>query len=329
MRISIAMCTYNGGQYLQRQLETFAAQTYLPCELVVCDDGSLDDTVELIELFASGAPFPVRVFRNEVNLGSAKNFEKAIGLCEGDLIALSDQDDEWPDGKLAEFKRVFEDLPGALAAFGDADIIDEHSVFLRRNLWASVHFSPKHRVPYLDSRILDSLFRLNNLVTGATLVFRKHLRSEVIPIPGSWVHDGWIAWVAALRGGLAVVPTVKIRYRVHSRQQLGLDSQPLTEQLAFARQNGRNGYLSLIGQFADAKRYLERHCEDVDSIRIIPRIDGKLRLLRGRSTLPNSFFERVRWILWSWRGYRDYARGPISMLKDSLFPSSGIASDGG
>jgi glycosyltransferase involved in cell wall biosynthesis len=327
MQISIAMCTYNGGQYLQRQLESFAAQTLLPCELVVCDDGSLDDTVELIEHFASGAPFPVRVFRNEVNLGSAKNFEKAIGLCKGDLIALSDQDDEWPVGKLGEFKRVFADFPGALAAFGDADIIDDHSVFLRRNLWDSVHFSPKHGVPYLDSGILESLFRLNNFVTGSTLVFRKHLCSKVIPIPVSWVHDGWIAWAAALRGGLAVVPTVKIRYRVHSRQQLGLDSQSFIERLAFARQNGTNGYQSLIRQFLDTKRYLEQQCEDVDSTKIMPRIDGKLRLLRGRSSLPSSFFERVCWILSSWRGYRDYARGPISMLKDSLFPSREIASE--
>ena len=103
----------------------------------------------------------------------------------------------------------------------------------------------------------------------------------------------------------------------------------LTERLAFATQNGRNGYLSLIGQFADTRRYLEQHCEDVDSIRIISRIDGKLRLLRGRSALPSSFFKRVRWILRSWKGYRDYARGPISMLKDSLFPSRGIASGGG
>ncbi|MBC7931137.1 MAG: glycosyltransferase, partial [Rubrivivax sp.] len=94
-RLSIAMCTYDGGRYLAEQLASIAAQTRAPDELVVCDDRSRDETTSIVRRFAETAPFPVRLYVNEQNLGSTRNFEKAIGLCEGELIALSDQDDVW------------------------------------------------------------------------------------------------------------------------------------------------------------------------------------------------------------------------------------------
>src|SRR5882762_9087557 len=100
MKISIAMCTYNGARYLREQLDSIAAQTRPPSELIVCDDNSLDETREIVAGFAASAPFPVRLGVNEQNLGSIRNFERAIKLCEGDLIALSDQDDVWLPEKL-------------------------------------------------------------------------------------------------------------------------------------------------------------------------------------------------------------------------------------
>ena len=95
MNLSIALATYNGAVYLKEQLESIAAQTRTPDELVISDDQSTDDTLRVIEEFAATAGFPVRLSVNEANLGIAKNFEKAISLCRGDLIFLSDQDDVW------------------------------------------------------------------------------------------------------------------------------------------------------------------------------------------------------------------------------------------
>ena len=94
-RISVAMCTYNGERFLAQQLVSIAQQSRPPDELVVCDDGSTDRTVAMIREFAVSVRYPVRVFENEHNLGVAANFERAIRLCEGNLIALADQDDIW------------------------------------------------------------------------------------------------------------------------------------------------------------------------------------------------------------------------------------------
>src|SRR3954470_19039846 len=85
---SVAMCTYNGARFLGAQLASVAAQTRPPDELVVCDDRSTDETADIVRAFASRAPFPVRLHVNEENLGSTKNFERALSFCEGEVIVL-------------------------------------------------------------------------------------------------------------------------------------------------------------------------------------------------------------------------------------------------
>src|SRR5271168_2200141 len=92
-KISVALCTYNGERFLSRQLASMLQQSRLPDELVVCDDRSTDNTIEILQDFSASAGFPVKITRNEHNLGFVANFERAIQLCQGDLIALSDQDD--------------------------------------------------------------------------------------------------------------------------------------------------------------------------------------------------------------------------------------------
>ena len=95
MRISIAMTTYNGSKYLNDQLKSFSQQDQAPDELIVCDDGSSDNTIKILEKFSLNAPFDVKIYQNESNLGFTKNFENALSKCTGDLIFLSDQDDIW------------------------------------------------------------------------------------------------------------------------------------------------------------------------------------------------------------------------------------------
>jgi glycosyltransferase involved in cell wall biosynthesis len=314
------MCTYNGAQYLQKQLLSFANQTYQPYELIVCDDGSTDASLALLESFAQKVTFPVRIFRNESNLGSTKNFEKAIGICGGDLIALADQDDEWYPDKLARMHRLFEDLPKALAAFSDADIIDDDSASAGRKLWRTVYFSPGKKVPYVDTAIVSALFRLDYIATGATMVFRSEFRSQFTPIPSSWPHDAWISWISALRGGLAPLPEATIRYRVHTRQQIGVTPPLLVDRLAIARKNAVIFRL-IANRLKDLRLYLQQHREEEQLAQVIPDLNAKIRHLEGRASLTGSVLHRARWILLSWREYQRYARGPIAMVSDAFIVS--------
>src|SRR5260221_14241396 len=120
--VSIAMATYNGQKYIQRQLDSLAAQTRIPDELVICDDGSEDDTIAIVESFARSAPFPVKIHRNDVRLGYRANFMRAAGLCRSDLIAFSDQDDYWRPNKIEASLQPFCD-PEVILVYHNADVV--------------------------------------------------------------------------------------------------------------------------------------------------------------------------------------------------------------
>ena len=123
--ISVALCTYNGERFLSRQLTSIQQQTISPYELIVCDDCSTDSTIEIVRAFAASVAFPVRITRNEHNLGFVANFERAIRLCRGDLIALCDQDDIWYPIRLERSLEEFTADPEVGFVFSDADIIDD------------------------------------------------------------------------------------------------------------------------------------------------------------------------------------------------------------
>ena len=124
LTISISMCTYNGARFLPEQLDCLANQSRQPDEVVICDDCSSDNTVEILNAWAESVPFSVKVVQNEKNLGYAQNFAKAISLCSSDVIFLSDQDDIWMPDKLEKMTSVFDNRPEAGVVFCDGLCVD-------------------------------------------------------------------------------------------------------------------------------------------------------------------------------------------------------------
>lgn len=182
MRISIAMATFNGAKYLQEQLDSFLQQTLMPHELVVCDDGSTDTTVEILKAFSQHAPFEVRLFFNEENLGFTKNFEKALTHCTGDLIFLSDQDDVWYSEKISVVISTFVDHRDKLLIVHDGEITDESL--------ASDGLTKLRQV-------VAGYGTTDPLITGALTAFRRELLSYALPIPvGITGHDMWLHNIA-------------------------------------------------------------------------------------------------------------------------------------
>jgi len=116
------MATYNGEKYIREQLDSLAAQTVLPLELVVTDDGSTDQTLDILDDFKKNAPFEVMIYRNEERLDYGDNFFKAASLCRGDWIAFCDQDDIWMSSKLQVVSKFFDD-PEVVLISHNAQII--------------------------------------------------------------------------------------------------------------------------------------------------------------------------------------------------------------
>lgn len=223
MKIAVAMCTYNGASHLEQQLESLVAQTRLPDELVVCDDASTDGkTPAMLHAFAAHAPFPVRVVENKSTLGSNKNFEKAIGLCDADVISLSDQDDVWHPHKLQRFEAAFSSLPNVGLVFCDADIVDETLQPMGMRLSQVVGLTS----PVQERMSQGNSFRLflkRNFISGNAMAFRACFKPLILPIPThlTLLHDGWIAVLLGAVTPFHFINEPLISFRQHARQQNG------------------------------------------------------------------------------------------------------------
>jgi len=224
-KISIALCTYNGAKYLSSQLESYLAQTYPPGEVVVCDDCSQDETVSMLDEFARRAPFPVRILVNEQNIGSTKNFEKAISRCSGDIIFLSDQDDVWAPNKIERVVNEFDNDCEVGMVFSDAELVEETLQPLGSNLFDTFERPDVwRRGGIIKQEDLFSRLLKGNIVAGTTLAFRAKYNKAIIPIPTDvpqMIHDGWIAIVLSVTAKSVFLNEPLVKYRQHPEQQIG------------------------------------------------------------------------------------------------------------
>jgi glycosyltransferase involved in cell wall biosynthesis len=229
MIISVALCTYNGEKYIDRQLKSILYQTKRVDEIIVCDDFSTDKTRSIIESFVSSNPCLIKFIANETRLGPIGNFEKAISKCTGSYIFLSDQDDIWQENKVEKIMDFFKKHPKALLVFTNGDLINEKEELLNKTLWSEWGFTTEKQLKWKNNR--NAFFDLicnDNKVTGATAAFRKSLLQLALPfkiVDGMW-HDGWLSLHAAAQSGLFFLPENLIQYRLHSNQQVGLSTNP-------------------------------------------------------------------------------------------------------
>ena len=296
-RISVALCTFNGARFLEDQLESISAQARLPDELVVCDDHSSDRTVALLRDFARSAPFPVRIEVNPATLRSTRNFEKAIGLCTGDLIATCDQDDVWLPGKLALCEEAFAGKPRPGLVFTDAEIVDETLRPLGYRLWESIHFDGRARRQLLRGRGFDVLLR-QWLVTGATMVFRSEFRSLLLPIPECWIHDGWIAFLLGAVAPLGFVDQPTVAYRQHPGQQIGGRRLTVGELMAAARSMGPAHFRVSHERIRLARERLRQFEDRVLDPADLALVDEKLAHVARRLAISESP-SRARRVVWT------------------------------
>jgi glycosyltransferase involved in cell wall biosynthesis len=235
LRLSVALCTYNGSAHLAEQLDSLARQTRPPDELVVFDDASTDRTLEILNRFAAARPgFPVTIRVNPQTLGPTKNFEQAIAACNGDVILLCDQDDGWREDKTSLIQDTFLNQPDLGFVFSDAQVCDQSGQPLGYRLWDSVRFCPRLRRKMQNGHGFEVLLR-QNVVTGATLAFSARFRPMLLPIDPRWIHDGWIALLLSVFAPIAQIPEPVIQYRQHPQQAIGALQRTLYQEYLAAK----------------------------------------------------------------------------------------------
>lgn len=276
MRVSIAMCTYNGERFLPAQLASIGAQTLQPSELIICDDGSTDATEAIVERFATRAGFPVRWNRNQRRLGSTKNFERAVGLCSCELIALSDQDDVWAREKLERAETVLGAQPDVGAVFSNAQLIGETNEALSLVLWDRVRFNEHDQRDF--SRDQNLFLMRRALVTGATMVLRSSLLPALMPFPAELFHDDWMALALSAVSQLKPIHELLIDYRLHGAQQVGLDVPSFRSAMQYDRKQ----------RLAYQEKIMRRLSIAAERLASLPRARRGVRYARERVVYMDS-----------------------------------------
>ncbi|WP_285413507.1 glycosyltransferase family 2 protein [Variovorax sp. efr-133-TYG-130] len=235
--ISVALCTRNGARYLPAQIRSICTQEPLPREIIVSDDGSSDDTLavvrDTIALCGVADRIALRVFSNTPPLGVTRNFEQAVRACSHELIVLCDQDDVWHPGRLARMAAQFEARPDLLLLHTDARLVDAELQPLGSTLFHALEVQPAELEAISRGDAFSVLLR-RNLVTGATTMFRRTLLDAALPFAPEWVHDEWLAAIAAATGRMDVLPEPTIDYRQHASNQIGARRLTLSEKIAKA-----------------------------------------------------------------------------------------------
>lgn len=219
--ISIAMTTYNGAQFVQAQLRSILEQTRQPDEIIICDDGSRDDTVNIIRhVMETSGTDRIRLVENEENLGYIRNFYKAISLTKGDYIFLADQDDIWHREKLEKSMAIME-RTGAAAICTRSRLIDRDGQEMDGNAFIVSVLLARLKEELGPVRFFDLV--IENVAQGCTYCFTKEVRAKYLALNSrQLIHDHQIMFIASLVGKVYACAEPMIDYRIHGSNSAGL-----------------------------------------------------------------------------------------------------------
>jgi glycosyltransferase involved in cell wall biosynthesis len=220
-KISVALCTYNGEKFLHQQIDSILNQTLKVDEIVVCDDGSTDHTLQILSEYQKRFPEIFKIYSNEKNLRSVKNFEKAISLCTGEIIFLSDQDDVWEETKVETFIHYFNQYPHINAICSNGTFINNDGNFIDQlSIWAVPQLLKNQKI---EVDYFNIIAFIENIATGAGMAFRGSIKKSILPIPikEGFHHDEWIALITSYRKSFMMIDEKLFRYRIHNEQQVG------------------------------------------------------------------------------------------------------------
>ncbi|MDP5121493.1 MAG: glycosyltransferase family 2 protein [Spirosomaceae bacterium] len=312
--ISVAMCTYNGERYLVEQLNSLLTQTVLPNELVICDDGSTDGTLEILENFQKNVLFEVIVHKNETSLGTTKNFEKAISACSGSIIFLCDQDDVWLPTKIEVLAGYLKQNPQVEMVFSDAKLVDEKLTELNQTQWQIVRLHQFQQQKWQDGRAINIMLG-GNRVTGCTAAFRSELAEISLPFPTDIpevIHDTWLAWVATVRQSIMPLDKALTLYRQHTAQQVGSKPRVLPPKVGFKERflRPRIQKLAPIIKEREELQKLYLRLSGIEKNKGLEALKNKLDFLTMRSQLSPNRLMRFFPALWS------FIKGDYRRFKD-------------
>lgn len=224
---SVAICTFNGSKYIEKQIDSILEQPILPKEIIISDDGSQDDTITKIKRIFSDREFLNYKLLKNPKKGIINNFFFAISQTSSEIIFLSDQDDIWLPNKVEIFMEEFskKNCTHPFLLFSDAILIDSKNQIFSHSFFQYQGLSP---LVFTDDSII-----YKNCVQGASCAFNSAMRSllqdslKVISVDNIYMHDWWLAILAKYYGSYHFIDKPLIAYRQHNNNQIGAFNKKL------------------------------------------------------------------------------------------------------
>lgn len=250
--VSVVIATYNGARFIREQLESIIGQTYPNIEIIIVDDASKDDTIAIVKEYTIKDP-RVRLHPSEINMGFLKNFERGVLLCQGDYVALSDQDDIWLPQKIEVLIRERKDHA---LIYCNSELIDQNGKSL------GIKLTDLKNLENFDSPIN---YTVGGTASGHAMMVKKDVMLQSLPWPSMVTHDFWIGFVSTFTSPLKFVDQVLVLYRQHDANVVGVTGggaiatpqkrKTREERNELKRQRIRMMYEKCPGRLTEAKQF--------------------------------------------------------------------------
>jgi glycosyltransferase involved in cell wall biosynthesis len=221
--VEVLLATYNGARFLREQIDSILTQDYARLRILARDDGSTDETANVLNEYAERFPERFRVMPLSPATGSAKdNFLRLMQESSANYVCFSDQDDVWLTNKISQTMRAMKQLETQwgqdtpLLVFTDLRVVDQQLNLLHDSFWAHERIKPD-RIDRMTS-ILQ-----RNVVTGCTAMLNRRLLDIALRMPKeAAMHDHWVALLASAIGRSSAVESPTILYRQHGQNVVGV-----------------------------------------------------------------------------------------------------------
>lgn len=217
-KISVCMATRNGEKYIHQQMESIIKQLEQDDEIVISDDSSTDNTVNIIKSFHDKR---IRLFENNTFYSPIFNIENALKKATGDIIVLADQDDIWLDNKISVIRKKFMGKTVAIFLIMlDGYIIDKNEAIISDSIFGKIK---------AGKGIMKNIY--DNTYMGCNLAFSRELLKIALPFPRKIpMHDVWLGLLSELFGKVEFVDEKTIKYRLH-QLNVSFRSRNMLEQI--------------------------------------------------------------------------------------------------
>ena len=216
--VTILLAVYNGEKYLTEQLESLLGQTFDDIKIVVRDDGSTDNSINVIKDFCNKYPKKIFCISGEPTGGAKQNFAALLDSCDDEYIMFCDQDDVWVPDKVEKTLNAMQsaeagDKSTPVLVHTDLMVVDETLNVISNSFFDFQKLSYNMNLPQL---------MVQNNVTGCTVMINRALKEKCGAIPHECaMHDWWLALVATAFGKIEFLKQPTIMYRQHSGNQVG------------------------------------------------------------------------------------------------------------